>query len=310
MSENLIKSVEESIKTSKKGGIQRLNYALNLLKQDGRTLFPSEQERLLPVQSEVFEKASDGSRKKIIITKATGEQERILKIIDDFIDEFEIYSLPYRVSVKNYLVFLLIVLKILRKLKTSYQQSLYAAHTLSRVNQMLTKYPVDYKKTSTREPLGLLFIITQLVIEAGRNLESPYKLDETMSQQFVPLVTRFCVNSENPLQEIIIDITEMPKFRLPIIIDQTHKDVIAKIFGHCLPKIPLKIRIDRASKLLEKITLEKNDSAVLTYYNTLKLFFEDRDVRNNLSRIAKNEIGKTEHRTFVRGIIEELARLA
>ncbi len=114
MYEDLIRSVEELIKTSKKGGVQRLNYALNILQEEGRPLFPSGQENLPPVQAEVFGKAVDGSKKKTIIIQATGEQERILKIIDDFIDEFEISSLPNSVSVKNYLLFLLICLKILR----------------------------------------------------------------------------------------------------------------------------------------------------------------------------------------------------
>ena len=62
--------------------------------------------------------------------------------------------------------------------------------------------------------------------------------------------------------------------------------------------------------LLEKIILENNDSTALTYYNTLKLFFEkDNDVRVHLSKVAKKEIAKTRHRKFVKGIIEELASL-
>lgn len=310
MYEDLIRSVEELIKTSKKGGVQRLNYALNILQEEGRPLFPSGQENLPPVQAEVFGKAVDGSKKKTIIIQATGEQERILKIIDDFIDEFEISSLPNSVSVKNYLLFLLICLKILRKLKPNYQRSLYAAHTLSRVNQMISKYPLDYQRRATRDPLGLLFVVTQLVLEAGHGLEIPYKLDETMSQQFVPLVTKYCIDTEYPLQKIILDITEMPKFRLPIVVDQDLKEIIVKIFQYCIPLVPAKIRIERATKLFEKIILEKNDSTTLVYYNTLKMFFEkDRETRIHLAKIAKGEMSKTGHRMFLKGIIEELARL-
>ena len=311
MFEDLIKLAEDLIRSSKKGGVQRLNYALNILQQEGKPLFPPRQENSQLPQSEISGKTSDEIKKRTGITQAIGEQERILKVIDEFIDEFERNGLSYSVSVKNYLLFLLIILKILRKLKVNYQRSLYAAHTLSRVNQMFSKYPVDYKRRTTKDPLGLLFVVTQLVIEAGRDLKFPYKLDETMSQQFVPLVTKYCMDSENPLQEIILDISEMPRFRLPIIIDQSHKEVITKIFGHCLPKVPAKIRVDRTTKLLKKITLEKNDSAALTYYNTLKLFFEkDNEIKIHLSKIAKEEMHDTQHRMFVKGIIGEIVRLA
>jgi hypothetical protein len=310
MFEDLISLTEDLIKSSKRGGVQRLNYTLNILQKEGRTLFTHEQENLQLPQSEVQEKASRGIKKKTDITQATGEQERILKIIDQFIDEFERNSLSYSVSVKNYLLFLLIVLKILRKLKVGYQRSLYAAHTLSKINQMFSKYPVNYTRRTTKDPLGLLFVVTHLVIEAGRNLKFPYKLDETVSQQFVPLVTKYCMDSENPLQEIMLDVSEMSRFRLPIIIDQNHKDVITKIFGYCISKVPVKIRVYRATKLLENIIPEKSDSAVLAYYDTLKLFFEkDDDVKTHLSKIAKEEMCKTEHRMFVKGIIEEITRL-
>ncbi len=310
MFKDLIEIIEELIRTSKKGGVQRLNYALNILQQEGKPLFTVGQENVQVFQPGVLGKAFDKFKKKTGMTQATGEQEKILKVIDEFIDEFESNSLPHSVSVKNYLLFLLIVLKILRKLKANYQRSLHAAHTLSRLNQMLSKYPVDYKRRETKDPMGLLFVVAQLVIEAGNDLKFPYKLDQTMSQQFVPLVTKYCMNSENPLQEIMYDISEMPKFRLPIIIDQSHKEIIVKIFEVCLPKVPVKIRVDRTTKLLDKILQEENDSVVLTYYNTLKLFFEkDNEIKIHLSKIAKKDMLKTGQRVFVKGIIEEIRNL-
>lgn len=311
MSEDLIKSIEDLINSTKGGGVQRLNYALNILKQEGRSLFLSEQKSgQPPYQVELSGKISASNKKKTNAIQIMKEQEKILKITNEFIDEFETRSLPYSVSVKNYVLFLLIVLKILRKLKTGYQRSLHAAHTLSRLNQMFSKYPVNYKRRATKDPLGLLFLVTEFILEAGRGLGSPYKMDETTSYQFVPLVTKYCMDSENPLQEIIMDISDMSKFRLPVVIGEIHKEIIAKIFQHCLPKLPTKIRVEKTTRLLEKITLEKNDSLALTDFNTLKLFFEkDNDIRIHLSKIAKEARYQSGHRMFVKGIIEELARL-
>ncbi|MGI0027570.1 MAG: hypothetical protein ACREAD_06980 [Nitrosopumilaceae archaeon] len=308
MSEDLIKAVEDLIHSSKVGGVQRLNYALNILKQEGMPLFSSVQSSS-QIETSVKLSAS-GSKKRANVIQTMSEQEKILKIIDEFIDEFETRSLPHIISVKNYVLFLLIILKILRKLKTGYSRSLYCAHTLSRLNQMFTKYPVDYKRRTTRDPLALLFLVTELILEAGKGLEFPYELDETTSYQFVPLVTKYCMDFENPLQQIMIEMSAMPKFRLPVVIGENHKEIIARIFGHCLPKLPAKLRIEKTTKLVEKIILEQNDSVALLHYNTLKLFFEkDSEIRIHLSKIARQEKYQTGNRMFVKGIIEELARL-
>jgi hypothetical protein len=312
LSEYLIKTVEDLIKTSKKGNsVGRLNYVLNILKQEGSCLFSSAQKiQDSSSLSQLDKELTVSVKKKIAINQKMDEQEKIINIVEEFINEFEKNSLPDSVSVENYVFFLLIILKILRKLKTGYQRSLHAAHALSRLNQMFAKYPVHYNRRTTRDPLKLLFLVTELILEAGRGLEFPYKLDETTSYQFVPLVTKYCIDSENPLQETITDISGMPKFRLPVVIDENHKEIIAKIFQHCLPLIPTKIRIEKTTRLLEKITLEKNDFLALTDYNTLKLFFEkDNDIRSNLSKIAKAERERTGHRAFVKGILEELAGL-
>jgi hypothetical protein len=313
LSEYLIKSIEDLIKTSKKGNsVGRLNYVLNILKQEGISLFSSDQ-KIQDASSQPQlnrELIARSVKKKTTIIQKMNEQEKIVNIVEEFINEFEKNSLPYNISVGNYVLFLLIILKILRKLKTGYQRSLHAAHILSRLNQMFTRYPVNYKRRTTRDPLRLLFLVTELILEAGRGLEFPYKLDETTSYQFVPLVTKYCMDSENPLQKIMMDISGMPKFRLTVVIDKSHKEIIAKILGHCLPMVPAKIRVEKTTKLLEKITLEKNDSLALTDYNALKLFFEkDNDIRIHLSKFAKVEIGRTGHRAFVKGILEELAGL-
>jgi len=181
VSEDLIKSVEGLIKSRKVGGVSRLNYALNLLRQEGRPLFLSEQKNGQTSQVELPRKAPASGNKKRINIQAMNEQEKTLKITDEFIDEFETRSLPYMVSVKNYVLFLLIVLKILKKLKAGYKRSLHSANTLSRLNQMFAKYPVDYKRRATRDPLGLLLLVTELILEAERGLGFPYKLDETTS---------------------------------------------------------------------------------------------------------------------------------
>jgi len=303
MSEDLIKSVE-SLLGSSKNSLQ-INNILNILKQ-GKSLFPSNQKSQSSDELVKYGIPSDNKRSEL---HRMNKQERILKIIERFTNEFETKSLPNNVSVKNYLLYLLVILKISRKMKVGYQRSLVLANTLSRLNQMFVNYPLHYNRRVTRDPLGLLFLITESALEAGRNLKFPYKFDDVTFSQFVPLMTKYCMDSDNPLQEIVKTLSDMPKFRITVIIGESHQKIIGSILQYCFPKMPLKTRIETVTRLFNKITLEQNDSTVLAHYNTLKLCMEkDGDLRIHASKIAKTEIGKTKYRRFVSGILEELAQ--
>jgi len=305
MSEDLIKSVESLLGSSKNS--RQINNILNILKQ-GKSLFPSNQKSQ---SSDEFVKNMISNKNKRSELYGMNKQERILKIIEKFTNEFETKSLPNNVSVKNYLLYLLVVLKISRKMKVGYHRSLVLANTLSRLNQMFVNHPLHYNRRVTRDPLGLLFLITESALEANRNLKFPYKFDDVTFSQFIPLVTRYCMGSDDPLQEIVKTLSEMPKFRITATIGEGHQKIIGNILQYCFPKMPLKIRIETGARLLKKIILEQNDSIVLTHYNTLRLCVEkDNNLRIHVSKIAKTEIGKTKYRRFVNGILEELAQPA
>jgi len=305
LSEDLIKSVEGLLGPSKRGRRQ-INNILSILKQ-AKSLFPSIQ-KSQSVYDEVVKDGMSAKNKKRSDLHRMNKQERILKIMERFTNEFETQSLPNNVSMKNYLLFLLVVLKVSRKMKIGYERSLIFAHTLSRLNQMFVNYPLNYNKRATRDPLGLLFLITESAIEAGRNLKFPYKFDDITLSQFIPLMTKYCADSDNPLQEIVKALSVMPKFRISTMIGESHQEIIGNILQYCFPKMPLRIRIETGTKLLNKITHEQNDSAVLSHYNILKLCIEnDSEFKTRVSKIAKTEMGKTKHRRFVNGILDELA---
>lgn len=306
MSEDLIKSVE-SLLGSSKNSRRQINNILNILKQ-GKSLFPSNQ---TSQGFDEFLKDEPANKAKRSELHGMNKNERILKIIEKFTNEFEAKSLPNNVSVKNYLLYLLIVLKISRKMKAGYHRSLVLANTLSRLNQMFVNHPLHYNRRVTKDPLGLLFLITESAVEASRNLKFPYKFDDITFSQFIPLVTKYCMDYGDPLQEIVKTLSEMPKFRITATIGEGHQKIIGSILQHCFPKVPLKIRVETGTRLLSKIMHEQIDSAVLTHYNTLKLCIEkDNDLRVHVSKIAKTEIGKTKYRRFVSGILEELAQPA
>ena len=300
MYENLIKYIHDMLgKDKKNAGL--LKYIINNIKQ-AEPLLDNQ-----AAKSNLVQSSSKIDKKKTEILKMS-RQEKILDITKQFINEFE-SSLQGGSSVKNYLVFLLTVFRISKKLKSDHDKGIIFALTLSRLSQMLAKYPLNYSSRAFREPLGFLFLVTEFAVRSARNLRSPYKFEEITLLQFIPLVRKFCLDSENPLQEIVKEMSEMPKFRIDVKIGEEHQNIIKNVLVHCLPKISLKIRLESATRLLNKIIHEINDSDVLLHYNTLRLFFEkDNELRTILSKMAKKELDK-KYRRFVNTILEELSGL-
>ena len=296
MYKNLIKYIHDMLgKDKKNAGL--LKYIINNIKQA---------EPLLGNQAAKSNLVPTKRDKKEILKMS--RQEKILDITKEFINEFE-SGLQGSSSIKNYLIFLLTVFRISKKLKSDHDKGIIFALTLSRLSQMLARYPVNYQSRAFREPLGFLFLVTEFAVRSARNLGSHYKFEEITLLQFIPLVRKFCLDSENPLQEIVKEISEMPKFRLDVKIGEEHQNIIKNVLVHCLPKISLKIRSESATRLLNKITHEINDSDVLLHFNTLRLFFEkDNELRTILSKMAKKELDK-KYRRFVNTILEELSGL-
>jgi len=290
MSEQLIRSVDGLLRSLKtKGG--QFNDVLNALKQ-ANSLFPTNQNKLG------------------LELRNLDNQNRILKIIERFTNEFESDSLPKQVSVKNYLIFFHTVFRIAKKLKPGYYRSLIFATTLSKLNEMFRQYPLQYPKRKTNEPLRLLFLITEAIHEASRNLKTPYVYEDITSAQFIPLVTKYCISSGDPLQEILDSISKMPKFRMNVSFNENHQKIVETIVEYCFPKVPLENRIQAGTILLAKITSEPTDSRVALHFKTLKMLIEkDNEIGNKLSEIAKKEIKKTNHRRFVKGILDEISHL-
>ena len=305
MSPDLIKYIHKLLGSDKKSA-GLLKYILNTL-GEAEPLF-------LPVQATTKSDHTSTTTLKIDKTKdellKMNSQEKLLEITKQFINEFEAQSLPAGSSIKNYVLFLLIIFRLSKKLKSSHDQGIILAYTLSRLGQMLAKYPLNYKSRAFREPLGLLFLVTEFAVRSAGELHSAYKFEEATLLQFAPLIAKFCTDSENPLQEIIKTISEMPKFRLDTKIGEDHKNIIKGFLEYCLPYISLKTRLDSATRLVARITGDANDSDVLSHYKVLKLFFEkDNELRTFLSRMAREELGKTKHRRFVNNILEELSGL-
>jgi len=235
-------------------------------------------------------------------------EEQVPKILDEFMDDFEKECLEKNNgNAKNYSLFSVTSFKILRTLDGGKKRGLLSAHVLNRLNNMFASHPVKYSKQAIRDPLGLVFVITELAIDIEKNLSIPYEFDQTILDQTMPLMQRYYVHFDNTLDKILEEFFHIPKFKLVIEIGVKHKEIIQKFLDYGIIKLPLETRIKKAKSILEKIMDEKVDSVALGYYETLKLTFSDDVLRPHLSKLAR-EIPKT-NRRFANTILDEVSNL-
>ena len=296
MYDSLVQSIK-SLQNSKygKGNKKRLTVIQSALKQ-ANSLFTSE-------NNQKNEKTT-----KLISFRRIVPAEQIPKILEEFMNDFESQCLEKNgSSAKNYSLFSVTLLKIIKTLDADKKRGLLSAHVINVLNKMFVKHPVEYNKRAIRDPLGLLFVITELVIDTERNLSRPYEIDITILHQMVPIMKRYHMEFDNPLLQIIDEFNKMPKFRLTVSIGERHKEIVKKFLQYGIIQLPLENKIARAKNIIEKIIYEKNDSVALEHYNMLKLCYEDKELCPHLAQIAKTK--NVTERRFVNTILDEVSKL-
>jgi len=251
---------------------------------------------------------SDDAKHKVINFRNIEQAEQIPRILDEFANNFKIQCLEKNgASAKNYSLFSVTLLKIIKTLNTDKKRGLLSAHSINILNNMFVKHPVEYKKIETRDPLKFTFVIIELAIDAERNLSKHYEFDIILLRQIMPLMQRYYMKYDNALLQINNEFDKISKFRLTVSIGERHKEIVKIFLQYSIAKLPLKDKISRAKNIIEKIILENNDSIVLEYYNLLKLCFDDKEIRPHLVKIVKtkNRAG----RRFANTILDEVSKL-
>ncbi|HZS74272.1 MAG TPA: hypothetical protein VFA69_07200 [Candidatus Nitrosotalea sp.] len=232
-------------------------------------------------------------------------ENQIPRILDEFIDDFE-RTLPVNSSAKNYSLFSITSLKIIKALDVGNKRGLASMHVINRLEKMFLKYPFKHSKQATLDPLGTIFSTIEMILESEKNLGIAYKFDKTILDQFAQFIQRYYLRWDDSLGKILEDIEKMPKSRLTVTIDQSYMTILEKIFQYGVASLPQEDVIKKAKELLEKIVQQKEDSEALKLYNVLKLVCSDKDVKSKIAPFARS-INKTDKR-FSNTILDELSR--
>ena len=251
---------------------------------------------------------SDNTKHKVINFRNIEQEDQIPKILDEFANNFEIQCLEKNgASAKNYSLFSVTLLKIIKTLSADKKRGLLSAHGINILNKMFVKYPVEYKKIEIRDPLRFVFVIIELVIDAEKNLLKNYEFDEILLRQIAPLMQRYHMKYDNSLLQITDEFNKMSKFRLTVSIGERHQEIVKIFLQYGITQLPLEDKISRAKNIIDKIISEEDDSIVLSYYNLLKLCFNDKELRPHLVKIAKTK--NHAERRFAKTILDEVSKL-
>ncbi len=135
---------------------------------------------------------SDNTKHKVINFRNIEQEDQIPKILDEFANNFEIQCLEKNgASAKNYSLFSVTLLKIIKTLNADKKRGLLSAHGINILNKMFVKHPVEYKKIEIRDPLRFVFVIIELTIDAEQNLSKNYEFDIILLRQIIPLMQRY-----------------------------------------------------------------------------------------------------------------------
>ena len=222
----------------------------------------------LKLANPLFQSNSDDSKNKIINFRNIEQEEQIPRILEEFAKNFETQCLEKGgASAKNYSLFSVTLLKIVKTLDADKKRGLLSAHAINILNKMFVKHPVEYKKIEIRDPLRFVLVITELAIDAEKNLSKDYEFDIILLRQISPLMQRYYLKYDNALSQIITEFNKMSKFRLTVSVGERHQETVKIFLQYAITQLPLKDKISRAQNIIEKITLEENDSVILEYYN-------------------------------------------
>jgi hypothetical protein len=251
---------------------------------------------------------SDDAKPKIINFRNIEQVEHLPKILNEFASNFETQCLENNgASAKNYSLFSVTLLKIIKTLDADKKRGLLSAHAINILNNMFVKHPVEYKKVEIRDPLKFVFVITELVIDTERNLSKDYEFDIILLRQIVPLMQRYHMRYDNSLLQIIAEFNKMPKFRLTVSVGERHLEIVKIFLEYGMSHLPLEDKISRAKNIIEKIICEEDDSGALEYYNLLKLCFNDKELCPHLIQIVKTK--DRTGRRFANSILDEISKL-
>lgn len=228
---------------------------------------------------------SDKSR----ATKTTQtHQKEIDELISDLIDrmiiKFEREVMPKSNFVKRYSAYLVIALKLLKKLEDAKTHGISSVHVISGLNRMIAQDP-SFSNLDYQEKIEVLFLLIEVAKEVKLGLQNPHKFDEESILSELKLVFSNYLKKDDPIEKISNELKNCEKYGLILEIGDAERNIIKEIFQQVLLRLSIHERLDYPKKLIHVLENETDSSKIASAYDTLKVFLEkDAELRNIINQ--------------------------
>ena len=253
-------------------------------------------------------KTPKGSDNEKIRSKTNSKQreidDNIARLIERLIIKFEREVIPRSNILKRYSAYLVIGLKILKKLENSKLKGITTVHIISGLNRMIAGDQF-FSDLEQKEKLEILLLLLELAKEVELNLGNPYKFDEEgILSGLQHTISQFLTN-EKPFVSLIQNLETSEKYGFNIEISKDHTDILKNIFQEILLRMSVHERFEIPKKIIHDLDKNEHFELISSGYDTVKIFLEkDSEVRNKIN----NEIQFLENKQnieFVKRIIFE-----
>lgn len=230
-----------------------------------------------------------GGSDKSHVTKTTqAHQKEIDELISDLIDrmiiKFEREVIPKSNFAKRYSVYLVIALKLLKKLEDAKTHGISSVHVISGLDRMIARDP-SFSDLDWQEKIEVLFLLIEVAKEVELGLHNPHKFDEESILSELKLVFSNYLKKDDPIEKISNELKNCEKYGLILEIGDAERNIIKEIFQQVLLRLSIHERLDYPKKLIHVLDNEIDPSKITSAYDTLKIFLEkDVELRDKINQ--------------------------
>lgn len=227
--------------------------------------------------------------------KAGQKHGHEIKEIDDLISEliqkltkkFENEISLKTTFTKRYSVYLVIALKLIKKINTGKTRGISSVSAISGLNNMIAN-DSSFAVLESEEKMEVLYLLMNLAKEAQENLNIPYKFDdEAILSEFQLLILEY-LKKYNPIQDLFEKLKLLQKYGFDNLED-VDKSLLTEFFEEELVRLPIPKRLEMCKKIAHTLDHETNYEKITSGYSALKLFLEkDSELRDRMSYEIKS----------------------
>jgi len=239
--------------------------------------------------------------------KHTPETKEIDDLISELIkkltNKFEKEISLKTTFTKRYSVYLVIALKLIKKLNTGSTCGMSSVSVISGFNNMIAN-DTSFSVLTNTEKIEILHLLIILAKEAENNLNIPYKFDDkAILSEFQPLILNY-LEKDNPVESLFQELNQSEKYGFDNIED-SDRNLLTGFVQQGLLLLPISDRLEFCMKIIRALEHETNYKKIILRYDNLRLFLsKDYELRNKIS----NEIKSLENQhdiDAIRKIISE-----